>query len=133
MDAASLTRIEKTHYVLGAALVAVVAVLGTGPQALGAAVGAALSALNFTVIRGILQRMMAAPPGERSKPMLVLIPKMAALMLAVALAIYFLPLSAAMLAVGFSIFLISIAIETVRFVSRPPGGAGRAEADVDHG
>jgi hypothetical protein len=132
MDAAALRRIERLNYYLGAGLVLAVAILGTRAQLLGAAVGATLSAINFTVIRGLLQRVLAAPEGERSKPALILIPKMSGLMLAVALAIYFLPLSPAMLALGFSLFIISIAVETLRFVGRPRGGAGGA-AEADHG
>jgi hypothetical protein len=129
MDTKALARIERTNYLLGALLVAAVAVMGSSDQTLGAAVGAALAAINFTVVRRIVERILAAPAGEKSRPALVFIPKMTALMLAVALAIYFLPLSAVMLAVGFSIFMVSIAIETIRFVSRPRGGASGADTD----
>jgi hypothetical protein len=131
MDPQALSRIERTNYLLGAVLVAVVAIAGSTEQALGAAVGAALSAVNFSIVRRIVERILAAPSGDKSRPALAFIPKMTGLMVAVALALYFLPLSAVMLAVGFSIFLISIAVETVRFVSRPRGGAGGA--GTDHG
>lgn len=129
MDTKALHRIERTNYALGAVLVAVVAVVGTTEQTLGAAVGAGLSALNFSVVRRIVERILSAPAGQKSRPALVMIPKMTALMAAVALAIYFLPLSAVMLAAGFSIFLLSIAIETLRFVSQPRGGAPGADTD----
>jgi hypothetical protein len=129
MDPRALLRIERTNYLLGAILVVVVAILGTSEQTLGAAVGAALSAVNFSFVRRIVEGILAAPAGDRARPALVMIPKMSGLMLAVALALFFLPLSAVMLAAGFSIFLVSIAIETIRFVSRPRGGARGAESD----
>lgn len=141
MDPKSLARIERTNYFLGAVLVAAVAVLGTTEQALGAAVGAVLSALNFSVVRRIVERILRAPAGEKSKPALIMIPKMTGLMVAVACAIYFLPLSPVFLAAGFSIFLISIGLETVRFVSGTRDGGGTSSTDgtssepggADHG
>jgi hypothetical protein len=132
MDMGAIRRIERLNYLLAAVFIGLVAVLGDGAQLLGAAVGGTLSALNFTVVRRIVGKMMAAPRGQQSRPALAFVPKMMALMAVVALAIYFLPLSPAMLAVGFSIFMISIAIETVRFVSSHRGGAD-AGADKHHG
>jgi hypothetical protein len=131
MDPKALSRIERINYALGAVLVVIVAVLGSSAQILGAAVGATLSAVNFSLVRRLVERVALAPAGDRGRPMLLFLPKMTGLMVAVALALYFLPLSPVMLAAGFSIFLLSIAIETIRFVAGPRGGAGGAE--TDHG
>ena len=133
MDLTALRRIERTNYLLAAIFIAVVAVLGTAPQLLGAAVGGALSAINFSVVRRIVGKMLQAPRGQQSRPALVFVPKMMALVAVIALAIYFLPLSPVMLAVGFSIFMISIAIETVRFVSGQRGGVDAGAGDKNHG
>jgi hypothetical protein len=134
MDPKALKRIERSNYLLGAAFIGAVAVLGDQPQLLGAAVGAVLQALNFSVVRRIVDKVLAAPDGKKSRPTLVFVPKMMALMAAVALAIYFLPLSAVMLAAGFSLFMVSIAIETVRFATRPPvdPSADDSHHDEDH-
>lgn len=135
MNPAAARRIERTNYLLGAILVAVVAALGTGEQTLGVGVGAILSAINFTAIRRMVEASARAPEGEKTRPALFFVPKMIALMAAVALAVYFLPLSPVMLAVGFSVFLISIAIETMRFVAGrdQQDGAGRGAGDNSHG
>jgi hypothetical protein len=132
MTPQALRRIERTNYLLGAILIALVAVVGTSEQTLGAAVGALLSAFNFTAVRGIVERVAGSADGGAARPALIFLPKMAVLMAAVALAIFYLPLSPVMLAVGFSIFLLSIAIETVRFVSGQRGDAPGV-GDNSHG
>jgi hypothetical protein len=126
MDRTSLTRIERMNYYLGAAFVALVAALGTGEHLLGAVVGAVLSALNFTLLRALVDRMAAAATGQSGGRMsgLALIPKLLALMGSVAAAVVFLPLSIPMVAAGFSVFLVSIAVETVRYVLRNPAVNG---------
>ena len=126
MDRTSLTRIERMNYILGGAFVALVAALGTGEHLLGAVVGASLSALNFTLLRGLVEKMAAAASGKSTSRLagLALIPKLLALMAAVAAAVVFLPLSIPMVAAGFSVFLVSITVETVRYVLRNPAVNG---------
>jgi hypothetical protein len=111
MNPEALARIEKTNYAIAAVLAAFGwIVLGT-PYALGLTVGAVVSAVNFTVIRRLVVK-------RDPKSSLFLIPKMAALIAVVFVAIRYLPLSAPAFAIGFSVFLISIAIESVRFTAR---------------
>ena len=61
---------------------------------------------------------------------LFLIPKMMLLMGAVFASLYFLPISALFFAAGFSIFVISIAIETVRVMTNPPEVPNGDDANV---
>jgi hypothetical protein len=124
MDRTSLTRIERMNYILGGALVAATAVLGTGEHVLGAAVGVVLCALNFSVVRRLVEKMMLAAKGapQSRASAFLLAPKLLVLMGAAAGAILFLPISAIMLAIGFSVFLVSIGVETVRYVLRSPAG-----------
>jgi hypothetical protein len=124
MDRTSLGRIERMNYVLGGVLVAAVGVLGTREQLLGALVGVLLQALNFSLVRRLVERMMHAAQGKpQSKASaFFLAPKLLAVMGAAAAALIFLPISAIMLAVGFSVFLVSIGVETVRYVLRSPAG-----------
>ena len=126
MDRTSLARIERMNYILGGAFIALVAALGTGAQLLGAVVGAVVSALNFTILRLLVERMAAAAAGQRVGRLssLALIPQLLVLMVGVAAAVVFLPLSVPMVAAGFSVFLVSIAVETVRYVLRNPAANG---------
>jgi hypothetical protein len=124
MDRTSLTRIERMNYILGGALVAATAALGTGAHVLGALVGVVLCALNFSVVRRLVEKMMLAAKGQPQSraSAFLLAPKLLVLMGAAAAAIIFLPISAIMLAIGFSVFLVSIGVETVRYVLRSPAG-----------
>ncbi len=124
MDRTSLTRIERLNYILGGALVALAAVLGTGEQVLGALVGVLLCSLNFSLVRRLVEKMMRAAQGKPDSraSAFLLAPKLLVLMGAAAAAVVFLPISPIMLAVGFSVFLVSIGVETVRYVLRSPAG-----------
>jgi hypothetical protein len=127
MDRTSLSRIERLNYILGGVLVAAVGVLGTGDQVLGALVGVLLCSVNFSLVVRIVEKMTAAAAGERGKATgLWLAPKLLVLMSAAALALFLLPISAAMLAAGFSVFLVSIGVETVRYVLRSPAANGNS-------
>jgi ATP synthase I chain len=123
MDRTSLTRIERMNYILGGVLVALAGVLGTGEQVLGALVGVLLCALNFSLVVRLVQKMMHAAQGkpvQNRASAFLLAPKLLVLMGAAAAAVVFLPISPIMLAVGFSVFLVSIGVETVRYVLRNP-------------
>lgn len=126
MDRKSLSRIERMNYILGGALVAAVGVLGTRDQVLGALVGVVLSAVNFSLVVRIVEKMTAAATGQSKASGILLAPKMLVLMGAAAAALFLLPISAVMLAAGFSVFLVSIGVETVRYVLRSPADSGNA-------
>jgi hypothetical protein len=146
MDRTSLSRIERMNYILGGVLVVIAGVLGTRDQLLGALVGVVLCAVNFSLVVRIVEKMTphstvpsrdrdqitgddpvgpAAASGQRSQANgLWLAPKLLALMGAAAAALFLLPISAVMLAAGFSVFLVSIGVETVRYVLRSPADSG---------
>lgn len=113
-------RIEALNYILGGVAVVVgLFVLGK-PEVLGLLCGALLGALNFSAIRRLVEKQIKAQKTGGSQAGAALIfPKMLVLIAAVAAAIFLLPIAPAFLALGFSIFLVSIAIETVRFISSP--------------
>lgn len=130
MDISSLARIERLNYVLGVVLFAAAALLMPWSHALGVLVGALLSCLNFTLMRGMVQRWVRTPPGRRGPRGLLLVPKMVGLLGAVFLAVTFLPVTAVGVLVGFSVFLASIGIETVRNAIRgPEDGAPEQSGD----
>jgi hypothetical protein len=125
MDRTSLSRIERMNYILGGVLVVVAGMLGTRDQLLGALVGVVLCAVNFSLVVRIVEKMTSAATGQRGKASgLWLAPKLLALMGAAAAALFLLPISAVMLAAGFSVFLVSIGVETVRYVLRSPADSG---------
>jgi large-conductance mechanosensitive channel len=130
MTPAALSRIERLNYLLGGVLVAASALFLPTEQALGILVGAAIGSLNFSMIRRIVTTWIShTADGGNSASGFFLIPKMGALIAAVFLAMRFLPISPAFLAIGFSIFLLSIAIEMARYLTNPPDDPD-AEEDV---
>ena len=91
----------------------------TGPAVVGfeVTIGVVLTCLNFTFIRHLVQRMLVVHPDKRGATAFFFVPKMAALLVAAALAIFFLPISAIGLGIGFSVFLLSIMVESIRFMT----------------
>lgn len=122
MDITSLIRIERLNYMLGGALVIAAALAVSREHALGVLVGVVLSCANFGVMRRMVERWMRVAPERRGPQGFFLLPKMIGLMLAIFLAVHFLPISGVGVIVGFSVFLVSIGVETVRYISNPPTG-----------
>lgn len=135
MNVQSLMRIERLNYIVGGVLIAAAAIVGTPKQALGVLVGVVLSCVNFSIMRRMVQHWLKLPPEKRAPQSMLLLPKMAGLMLAVFLAVFFLPISAIGVLIGFSVFLLSVGVETVRFSlgSSSDGSAEPDSADVGAG
>ena len=110
----SIIRIERLNYAI-AAIVALVGVL-TQPNriALGLAIGAVLTCANFFALRKLVVKWTTdAARGETGAAPYLILPKMVGLMGAVAIAILLLPIDAIAFVIGYSIFLVSILIETI--------------------
>ena len=110
----SIIRIERLNYAI-AAIVGVVGLL-TQPNriALGLAIGAVLTCANFFVLRKLVVKWTTdAARGETGAAPYLMLPKMVGLMGAVAIAILLLPIDAIAFVIGYSIFLVSILIETI--------------------
>ncbi len=121
MNLDSLVRIERLNYAISGILVIVGALTQPKSIALGAAVGAALTCLNFAMVRRLVFRSTHdAANGEVSNRFMLVLPKMALLMAAVVLALKFLPINAAAFAAGYSVFIVSIVVESVLAAMRPP-------------
>ena len=119
----SILRIERYNYAIGAVVALVGAITQPGRIALGLAIGAALTCLNFFVLRKLVVKWTAdAARGETGAALYLMLPKMVGLMGAVAVAILLLPIDAVAFVIGYSIFLISIVIETLysALVPSPP-------------
>src|SRR5688500_8160637 len=126
----SLRRIERTNYVLAAALVVLGVLTQPRAIALGLAVGAALTCLNFYVLRKLVVKWTSdTAAGRTSSSMRLVIPKMTALVAAVVACLAFLPIDAIAFVIGYSLFLASIVVEVFISAMR----TGRAVSENDHG
>lgn len=133
MGSPSIHRIERINYVLAA--IVVVGGLFTRDKGivLGLMAGAALTCLNFYVLRRLVVKWTAdaaAGKGGGTASMLMM-PKMIGLMLAVAAAVLLLPLDVIAFTIGYSIFVLSIVIETASTALRAP--AQDPDSEHDHG
>jgi len=133
----SIRRIERLNYAIGAIAIAVAALTQPRDIALGVTVGTLLTCANFFVLRKLVTKWTRdAAQGRGGNASLLMLPKMIGLMAAVAIAIVFLPLDVVAFTIGYSIFLISIAIEatysTLRIPDDEPGAAPRPTNSDEH-
>ena len=81
---------------------------------LGVAVGAGLTCANFWVLRRIIVKWTGeVATGKAGNSSLFMLPKMLVLMGAVAVAILVLPLDVIAFTIGYSIFIVSIVVDTL--------------------
>ena len=113
----SVHRIERINYGLGAVIILIGLITQERDIALGLAVGVALTCANFYVLRRLITRWTAevarggAARGGNSA--YLMLPKMIALMGAVAASILFLPIDPLAFTVGYSTFIMSIVIDCI--------------------
>jgi hypothetical protein len=136
MATPSILRIERINYVLGGVLVLAAALTQSQPVALGVAVGVLLTCLNFHVLRRLVTKWTRdAAQGKTGNAPLLMLPKMVGLMGAVAVAILLLPIDPIAFTIGYSIFIVSIVIDTTYAALRsdPPTSPDRQRSDEHHG
>lgn len=134
MATPSLLRIERLNYALGGIVVIAAALTQPRPIALGVAVGVLLTCLNFFVLRKLVYKWTSdAARGKTGNAPLLMLPKMVGLMGAVALAILFLPIDPIAFTVGYSLFIVSIVIDTTYSALRPQAAPTSTEHDEHHG
>lgn len=122
MTMASMPRIERLNYLFGGVLIIVCALTTHRAQALGAAVGVALTCLNFAFMNRLIGRWIEDAKrgdGVGSARVALIMPKMVGLMVAVVLCLRFLPIDAVFFVIGYSVFIVSIVVEGVLSVLRP--------------
>lgn len=132
MASPSILRIERLNYGLAAIATLVGLLTQSRSIALGLAVGAGLTCLNFFVLRKLIVKWTAeAASGKPGNASLLVLPKMVGMMGAVAAAVLLLPLDAIAFAIGYSIFILSILIETTYTALRP--SAADPASENNHG
>ena len=131
MASPSILRIERLNYGISAVAIVAALVTQTSRVTLGLTIGAALTCLNFFVLRKLIVKWTAeAATGKGGNASLLMLPKMVGLMGAVAAAVLFLEIDVIAFAVGYSIFIVSIIVETTYTALRPAAAdpAGPASA-----
>jgi len=119
MTPEDVKKIERLNWVIGALAVAVSAIFFAREVVFGVALGALLACVNFWSIRTLTARILRSQGARRTTLSLLLLGKMFILFALVFLAMWFLPISIPGLAAGLSVFLISVAVESVRHALRP--------------
>lgn len=135
MDPKHLTAIERWNLTFAVIFTVGAALFFDRSMALGVAVGSLLGCTNFWSIHQLIARSLRASGKRRAVLQILLGAKMILLLVAVFLAIRFLPLSPVGLAFGLSGFLLSIAVVSLRFALAQDQGATGPGADegVDNG
>jgi hypothetical protein len=129
-----MLRIERINYALGGVLIIAAAITQNRPIALGIAVGVALTCLNFYVLRRLVTKWTSdAAKGRTGNAPLLMLPKMVGLMGAVAVAILVLPLDPIAFTIGYSIFIISIVIDTTYSALRHEDEPSPTEPNMEGG
>lgn len=116
MGLSSMPRIERLNFLFGGVLIIVCALLTRRDQALGVAVGVALTCLNFAFMNRLIGRWIEDAKrgdGVGSSRIALIAPKMVLLMGAVVLCLAFLPIDPVFFVVGYSVFIPSILVEGV--------------------
>jgi hypothetical protein len=132
MASPSIHRIERLNYGISAGVILIALITQSRPVTLGLAVGAGLTCLNFYVLRRLIVKWTTeAAKGRGGNSGMLMLPKMVGLMGAVAAAVLLLPLDVIAFAIGYSIFIVSIIVETTYTALRP--SAADSASENDHG
>ncbi len=132
MASPSILRIERLNYGITALAIVVALVTQSRSVTLGIAVGGALTCLNFYVLRKLIVKWTTeAAQGKGGNSALLMLPKMVGMMGAVAAAVLLLPIDVIAFAIGYSIFIASIIVETTYSAFRP--SADEPTADQSNG
>lgn len=119
---------ERWNLAFAGIAIIVAALAFDAPVVWGVLVGSALACVNFWAIRKIWESLLHTPAeatARRQSIQTLFIFKTIALVAVVFVAIRFLPISPVAFAVGISIFLLSIAVESARYALRGPASSER--------
>lgn len=117
MDPNALARIERLNYLLGASLVCICFGLTNLHFTLGVLTGVVLTCVNFSLVRMLVSKLLAGGQDPNGRAALLFLPKMTGLILVAALAVFLLPISPIGLGIGFSVFIVSIMVESIRLMT----------------
>jgi len=110
-----LKAMEKWNLVFSVIGVVVAGLVFGQAAAVGLALGAAIACVNFSAIRRIWASLLTGSTERKQSMQMLFLVKMIALFAVVFVCIRFVPMSPVAFAVGISIFLLSIVVESARF------------------
>ncbi len=114
MASPSMRRINRLNLMIGGVLVIGSAITQPRELALGVVVGVVLTCVNFFVLARLIARWTAdAAKGVAGPASYLMMPKMIGLMIVIVAALKYLPIDPVGFALGFSVFVISIIVETI--------------------
>ncbi len=111
-----LRAMERWNLFFSGIAIVIAALAFERPVLVGVALGALIACVNFYAIRKIWESLLTGSTAKRQSMQMLFIVKMIALFAVVFVCIRFLPMSPAAFAVGISIFLLSIVVESARYV-----------------
>jgi hypothetical protein len=130
----SILRIERINYAIGGIVIIIAALSQPRDIALGIAVGVALTCANFFVLRQLVVKWTKdAAEGKAGSAQILMMPKMIGLMAAVVLSLKFLPIDPVAFTIGYSIFIISIVVDTFYSAFRPSPSTPSTTNEQNHG
>jgi uncharacterized membrane protein len=106
---------ERWNLVFAGLFILVAAIFFEAPEVWGVATGSLLCCANFYSIRKIWQSLLTGNTERRQAIQILFLLKTIALVALVFVVIRFLPVNPAAFAVGVSVFLLSVGIESARF------------------
>ena len=115
-----LRAMEKWNLVLSGLAILIAALLFERQHVVGVALGALIATANFSAIRRIWEGLLSGSTERKQSMQMLFMLKMIALFAVVFVCIKFVPMSAAAFAIGISIFLLSIAVESARYACGHP-------------
>jgi hypothetical protein len=115
-----LRAMEKWNLVLSGLAILIAALLFERQHVVGVALGALIACANFSAIRRIWEGLLSGSTERKQSMQMLFMLKMIALFAIVFVCIKFVPMSAAAFAIGISIFLLSIAVESARYACGHP-------------
>jgi hypothetical protein len=115
-----LRAMEKWNLLLSGLAILVTALLFEREHVVGMALGALIACANFSAIRKIWEGLLSGSTERKQSMQMLFLLKMIALFAVVFVCIRFVPMSAAAFAIGISIFLLSIAVESARYACGHP-------------
>ncbi len=110
-----LRAMERWNLILSGIAILIAAVAFDLPVVIGVAAGALVACVNFWSIRKIWEGLLSGSTEHKKAMQILFLLKTMALIGVVFVCIRFLPLSPPAFAVGISIFLLSIAVESARY------------------
>jgi hypothetical protein len=110
-----LRKMERWNWLFTGVAILVAALAFDLPVVIGVGVGGLVASVNFMAIRKIWESLLSGSTEKRQAMQMLFLLKTVALIAVVFVCIRFLPLSPAAFAVGISIFLLSIAVESARY------------------